>query len=203
MSITAITAVMAYQAMDSAGRLAEVAQQEGDDLQKLSGAMSLIAQDFRHISPRKSRDPEGGAELKPAFSFSEFALPMLEFTRTGKINPQVERFQRDHLERVHYHLENEKLIRSSWVMIDHYESDEPQRVVLFREVESFTVEPIKLESSLGVISSDQPVSPSEIKTYDKWPPVGLKSGIPDGVKITINSKRWGKIIRTFELVGEH
>ncbi|MCK5880608.1 MAG: prepilin-type N-terminal cleavage/methylation domain-containing protein, partial [Sinobacterium sp.] len=77
MSITAITAVMAYQAMDSAGRLAEVAQQEGDDLQKLSGAMSLIAQDFRHISPRKSRDPEGGAELKPAFSFSEFALPML------------------------------------------------------------------------------------------------------------------------------
>lgn len=204
MSITAITAIMAYQAMDSAGRLSEVIQDEGDGLQKLSSAMSLMAQDFRHISIRKVRDPEGGKRLKLAFEFNEFSSPMLAFTRTGKVNPQVERFQRDHLERVNYHLEDEKLIRSSWSMTDHYDSDDAQHVVLFRDIQSFKLESIKLESnSVPEISNGTVVvGARQLKTYDKWPINDSEKTIPDGVKITLDSKRWGILTRTFELVGE-
>lgn len=204
MSITAITAVMAYQAMDSAGRLAEVTQEEGDDLQKLSSAMNLIAQDFRHIVRRKIRDPEGGNQLQLGFLYNEFSLPMLAFTRNGKINPQLERFQRDHLERVHYQLEDKQLIRSSWLMVDHYDDNEPQKVVLFKQVDNFNLELIQLETpSLPQVNNGAiSVGPSQLKRYQKWPPEQGIQQIPDGVTLTIESSRWGKIIRTFELVGE-
>ncbi len=204
MSITAITAVMAYQAMDSAGRLAEVAQETGNDLQELSSAMNLIASDFRHVSRRKVRDPEGGINFKRAFEYNEFALPMLALTRTGKVNPQVERFQRDHLERVHYQLEDQKLVRSSWAMVDHYDNDEPQSIVLFRDVESFTIEIIKLVAGSGTpqVNNNQVVlPPRKVAKFNKWPDEAGRKGIPDGVTITIETKRWGKINRTFEFVG--
>ena len=196
MAITAIAAIMAYQAMDSAGRLAEVVQEEGDDLQKLSSVMNLIAQDFRHIVSRSVRDAEVGSGFKAAFQYDEFALPMLSFTRTGKMNPQVERFQRDHLERVYYHLDDDKLVRSSWAMIDRYEDDEPQTIVLFHDVESFKLDILVLEADIsgGSLSS-------KIKTQTKWVPTSNLEALPNGVTITIQTKRWGPIVRTFELLG--
>jgi len=202
MSITAISAVMAYQAMDSAGRLAEVTEEEGDDLYKLSSAVNLMAKDFRQVASRPIRDPDGNTNVKPAFSYDEFALPMLEFTRAGKLNPQLERFQRDHLERVAYHLDDDKLIRYSWPMVDRYSDLEPQKIVLFDDVETFSVKLLTIEVNLANISQNSR------KTYEKWPPLDsvqsnsalASKSMPQGIEISIETKRWGKLARRFELV---
>lgn len=214
MSITAIAAVMAYQAMDSAGRMAETVQDESEQLQQLSAVMNLMAKDFRHIAPRKVRDPDGGGFLS-AFTYDEFSIPMMQFTRNGKFNPQPKVFQRDHLERVAYHLDDEKLIRYSWPMVDHYSDLEPNEIVMFEEVSEFRVSFQYLEYSISTNATSDIQQRVKQDTL-KWPPAKLQQNtqsntgegsglgfdtIPDLIEISFETKKWGKIQRRFETTG--
>ncbi len=215
MSITAIAAVMAYQAMDSAGRMAETVQAESEQLQQLSAVMNLMSDDFRHIVTRKVRDPDGGRFLS-AFTYDEFSIPMVQLTRNGKFNPQPRVFQRDNLERVAYHLDDDKLIRYSWPMADHYSDLEPNEVVMFEEVSEFRMTFQYLEYPLSTSSSSE-VQQRIKRESTKWPPAklqqaaqnnnsdsGSNSGFettPDLIEISFETKKWGKIQRRFDTTG--
>ena len=195
MSITAIAAIMAYQSMDSAARLSEVSQKESDALQRLSTAMFFISKDFRHIAQRKVRNPNGDG-FDASFSYNEFSVPNLMFTRSGKLNPQIDRFQRSHLERVAYHLDDEKLIRYSWPMVDHYD-EEPQEVVLFEGVKQFKLELTNFEPDPNNLTAVR------VKKYQQWPAEAFsedKAALPQMLELLLETERWGVIRRKFEVV---
>ncbi|NRA41241.1 MAG: type II secretion system minor pseudopilin GspJ [Pseudomonadales bacterium] len=196
-SITAVAAIMAYQSMDSASRLAEVSQQQSDALQRLSTAMFFIQKDFHHIVARKVRNPDGDG-FEAAFRYNAFSLPNLEFTRSGKLNPQLDRFQRSHLERVAYYLDDQTLMRYSWAMPDHYGED-PQKVVLFEDVESFSLSFIQADNA----NASNPLASPQ--TIQQWPPDELAddlNSLPAFAIMTIETKNWGVLTRKFEFIEQ-
>lgn len=200
MAITAIAAVIAYAGLDSAIRLSASAEEEMDRLQKLSRALDVMGRDFRQIVPRKVRS-ESGYDFLQALTFQESASPLVEFSRNGWTNPQPERFQRSHLQRVAYHLDQEKLIRYSWPVMDRYADTKMQEAVVLEKVKKFSLRALvsNPQAANGVVNF------SQTTWVDSWPPSTGNSNAPTSVlpvalEITIEMEGWGTIRRLVELV---
>lgn len=212
MAITAVVSVMSYYGIDSAIRISRAAEQEADHLRQMNRAFDIIARDLRQVISRQVREPAGFAK-EDAFFLDENAEPMMRFSRTGWTNPEPARFQRSQLQRVHYHFDGEKLIRSSWQMMDRYDDSKTQEVVLLENVTAFSVRvmqqpDISQFSNLGSnVFINLPQASSKDQWESRWPPLssdGLQqtsSALPMAVEITVTLERWGEIRRIFELVN--
>lgn len=200
MAITAIAAVIAYAGLDSAIRLSASAEEEMDRLQSLSRVLDIMGRDFRHIVPRNVRNASGNG-FDPALVFNESANPVVEFSRNGWTNPHPEKFQRSQLQRVAYHLDQEKLIRYSWPVMDRYSDTKMQEAVVLEKVKKFALR--------ALVSNPQAASGtvnfSQTTWVDSWPPSTGSAPtavvpLPVAVEITIEIEGWGTIRRLVELV---
>lgn len=202
MAITAIASIIAYSGLDSSIKLAESAELQADRLQKMNRVFDILAKDFRQIIPRMVRSPAGDS-FEDALSYNELSFPMLTFSRNGWTNPQPERFQRSQLQRVSYNLEDGKLTRYSWQMMDRYDDSERQEFILLEDVKSFKIRVLK--------NDPQPVAGkidfTKSDWIETWPPVtnnllGEKTNsLPMALEVLIEIEGWGKVRRIFDLVG--
>jgi len=133
------------------------------------------------------------------------SLPMVSLSRDGWVNPLPERFQRSQLQRVSYHLDEDKLIRYSWQMMDRYDDEDPQQIVLLDNVRSFKLRALMHSTTAipGASNADKSV------WQDSWPPegspaanAGIPSSLPIAVEILIDIDGWGEVKRVFELVND-
>lgn len=200
MAITAIAAIIAYSGLDSAIKLAGSAEVEMDRLQKINRVFDIMTRDFRHVLPRMVRSPDGD-DYEHALFFNESSSPLLGFSRNGWTNPQPERFQRSQMQRVSYHLEEGKLTRSSWQMMDRYNDSEKQEFVLLENVTAFKVR--------GLMSNPKAVGGSLDFSNTTWvtswpPPDYMESSalntLPVALEVSLEVEGWGEIRRLFELV---
>ncbi len=202
MAITAIAAIMAYSSLDSSIRLAEQAEIEADRVQRVNRVFDVLAKDFRQISPRVVRSPDGMGFID-AFYFNETSYPMLRLSRSGWSNPMAERFQRSQLQRVNYHYDGDKLIRQSWQMMDRYDDSEAMEFTLLEGVKRFSIRLLMIKSvddGSGELKNDS-------EWVSEWPQaepdsvsVSGSSKLPAAVELNMEVEGWGNIRRVFELV---
>ncbi len=99
----------------------------------MNRAFQVLARDIRQVVNRPIVDEFGGRES--ALEGGPLARQMLALTRAGWHN-SVD-LPRSTLQRVAYYLEEDRLIRASWSVLDRSSSSEPREVTLLEGVESF------------------------------------------------------------------
>lgn len=192
MAIFAIIGVMAM------GGLNNIITQQGqtkvqlERLHQLQRAVRLMAADLAEASPRLVRDEQGSGNEDPIATGIN-PNELLALTRDGWRNPFAIQ-PRGTLQRVHYTLENGKLIREYWRMLDRTLTEPSRKQTLLEDVESV---------ELQFLDNPSP-GKTEGELLPQWPPVQTKSGAavsarPRAVKLQLKLKQWGMIERWIEV----
>ena len=133
MAITAVIAVLAYVSLSTVIAGVDSVRLEAEKITTMNRAFQVLARDIRQVVNRPIVDEFGGRES--ALEGGPLARQMLALTRAGWHN-SVD-LPRSTLQRVAYYLEEDRLIRASWSVLDRSSSSEPREVTLLEGVESF------------------------------------------------------------------
>ena len=173
MVIFSFMSIMAYTALANVFKSNEVIVAQEVKLKKLQRSMMFIERDIRQLvlRPRST----GYGKPSPAVDSGLDAEGIIEFTRAGNSNPTG--LVRSSLQRVRYHLQDKKLVRMSWNLVDHIDA-EPIAMSLLEDVESLSFKFLNNNNSWK----------------ENW---NSAVEIPKAVELTLEHKNWGKIVRLF------
>jgi len=188
MAIFAIIGALAMGGLNAVLAQKEVARRQLDRLHDVQRAVRLLTNDFSQLNPRYVRDALGTPELPIVSPCTVEYVVCL--TRDGWRNPFAQ-FPRGTLQRVQYALEEGKLERSYWAVMDRTLVNEPREQVLLEDVEAFEVAYLDQGSS-GEWTL-------------QWPPLTNTGGtngnaVLEAVRISITLKDWGEIVRIVEVI---
>ncbi len=188
--ITAILFTMAYGAIQQAIGNRERLQQNSARLRAVQFAVRSLVQDFSQLAPRPVREPLGEG-YQPALVTSGTDNTQVSLTRGGWMNPQGA--ERSTLQRVRYRLDDGKLLREHWLVLD----------------ATLDPEPIKRELLTGVKSFKLRFYSDGRNWQESWPPPSLgatriereQRWRPIAVEVTLELVDWGVIRRIIEVPG--
>ncbi|EIJ35686.1 type II secretion system minor pseudopilin GspJ [Thiothrix nivea] len=186
LAVFALLVMMAYQSVNlllDASRRVEEPQAEFQQLQR---AMAFVERDMHQLALLRPANNGQEREEDNSIIQPEALGVSLEFTRGG--NPDVawqlradgQGMMRSSLQRVRYVLEDGKLLRQTWNLVDHVESAQPVSLVLLDGVEGEPRFRFRLEAGGGFV--------------DKLPKV-LEKLV--AVEFSLQHKRFGSVRRIF------
>ncbi|MEE9444777.1 MAG: type II secretion system minor pseudopilin GspJ [Cocleimonas sp.] len=172
MMIFSLMSVMAYSGLINIFKSNEVLTAQEVKLKSLKRSMMFFERDMRQLVFRQRS--AGFGQSQGAFLYGLDSEGLLEFTRAGNSNPMD--LTRSTLQRVRYELNDKRLVRLSWNLVDHLDA-EPVKMTLLEDVDSFTLRLLSIDGAW----------------QDNW---GAKvSSLPKAVELTLEHKYWGKIKR--------
>ncbi|MBL6908629.1 MAG: type II secretion system minor pseudopilin GspJ, partial [Luminiphilus sp.] len=131
MAITAFVSVLSYQALSTALTGIESVRAESERLHEINRAFNVLSRDIRQMTNRPVRDEFG--QLASAVLGGALARDPLRLTRAGWHNSTGA--PRSTLQRVAYRLEDDRLLRLSYPVLDRTTAIEPTETVLVDRVE--------------------------------------------------------------------
>lgn len=154
----------------------------------VQAAVMRMTQDFASLEPRPIREPLGNSIEGALRADDRRQDQLVELTHSGWSNPAG--VPRPTLQRVAYRLEDDKLRRDYWVVLDRTQSEQPVSTVLLDGVKSI---------SLRYMSATR-------AWQQEWPPLGantpdMQSMRPIAVEIVMDLEDWGEIRRIVEVPG--
>ncbi len=173
MVIFSFMSLMAYGALANIFKGNEVITDQEVKLKKLQRSMMFIERDMRQLVLRARSS--GYDQSSPAVDAGLDSEGIIEFTRAG--NPNPTNLVRSSLQRVRYALEEKKLRRLSWNLVDHIDA-EPVTMLLLEDVESFGFKFLDRNNAW----------------QENW---RFGATMPKAVEITLEHKHWGEIVRIF------
>ena len=184
-TIFAILSAFSYSILNQSIISSFILDEKNERLQNIQRSIKLIEQDFIQIAPRPIRS-ELGQGYNGAITTSPTSGFALELTRSGWGNPLG--LPRSNLQRVAYQMENDKLIRIHWNVLDRTLSNQFQKDILIDEIESilFTF----LNENGEWIQQWPPLSDDKFLSMTKR---------PLGIAVVINFEQEGEIRRIFEV----
>ena len=184
-TIFAILSAFSYAILNQSIISSFILDEKNERLQNIQRSIKLIEQDFIQIAPRPIRS-ELGQGYNGAITTSPTSGFALELTRSGWGNPLG--LPRSNLQRVAYQMENDKLIRIHWNVLDRTLSNQFQKDILIDEIESilFTF----LNENGEWIQQWPPLSDDKFLSITKR---------PLGIAVVINFMQEGEIRRIFEV----
>lgn len=189
MGIFAIIGVMALGGLNTIVTQGTLAGDQDARLASLQRAIRLIGQDIGGADPRFVRDELGNQREAPFLADGRGDY-LIRLTRSGWANP-AQRPYRGTLQRVQYRLEDGKLFRDSWPVLDRVLGQKPHTEELLAGVED--VKFLFLDARSGSQEWQQ-----------QWPPLvnpaGVAASRPRGVQVALTLKDWGEIDRLIEVV---
>lgn len=189
MGIFAIIGVMALGGLNTIVNQGTLAGEQDTRLAGLQRAMRLIRQDIGAADPRYVRDELGNQREAPFIADGRGDY-LVRLTRSGWANPAQLPY-RGTLQRVQYRLEDGKLFRDYWPVLDRVLGEEPRTEELLTGVED--VKFLFLDTQGG-----------KQQWAEQWPPVdrttAVAAGRPAGVQVTLKLKDWGEIEALIEVV---
>jgi general secretion pathway protein J len=183
-SILAVIAMGGYNEMVKQSDIASAGAKRTRDIQ---AAMQRLNIDFSSLEPRPVREPLGDSVL-PALRADNRTQALVELTHSGWSNPAG--VPRSTLQRVAYRLENDKLLREYWLVLDRTMTSEPESAVLLDGVKRM---------QLRFLDGNR-------TWHEQWPPLGYSAPDmtrlrPIAVEITMELNDWGEIKRLVEVPG--
>ena len=149
LAIFAAIGVMAYSGLGNVMRQQAQTDAYAARLQEVEMAYRLLARDFEQFTARDIRDAFG--DRQPAL-LAPGGLSGVEFTRAGYPNPAG--YPRSELQRVGYRVDDGRLVRRSWRVLDRSQDSLPDELVLADRVEALVLRYLDVRN----------------KWQDSWPP---------------------------------
>lgn len=186
-AIFVVVGIMAMGGYNALIKQSDIVERNAKRTRAVQSAMQRITQDFSELEPRPIRQPLGSS-VDPALLSDSRTQELAELTRSGWSNPAG--VPRSTLQRVRYRLEDNKLRRDYWVVLDRTLSVEPITTLLLDHVKVMT---------LRYLDANH-------RWHDQWPPPGSASPDaarlrPIAVEINIELDDWGKLQRLVEVSG--
>lgn len=188
LAIFAVLSVLAYGGLRNVlDTRAHVAVEAGR-LTALQTAFSLMERDIEQTFARSVRDNYGDARPALMGGSAGSAASLLELTRAGYRNPAAR--ARSQLQRVAYQLQEGRLLRLTWQVLDRAPNSEPQQSELLTDV-----------TAAEVLFYDQNLTPQRV-----WPLPDAGSvapqALPRAVEVSVEITGWGRVTRLFRVPGE-
>jgi general secretion pathway protein J len=191
MGIFGIIGAMALGGLNAVVDQSTQTKVQTDRLTALQRAVHLITNDLASVQPRPIRDELGARSQKPDAPQAPLVSGQLDFdirgSRGGWRNPAALPF-RGTLQRFQYKVEDGKLYRDYWPVMDYpLQEAEPRRTELLSGVKS-----IKFWFYAG--DNNPP--------YDRWPPLSLTAQTnvrPKAIQVILDLDDWGEIERWVEV----
>lgn len=187
--IFTVVAALAYGGYSESVKNATATREKMQRLEQLQTTIRLFTQDFEQLAPRPVRDVLGQT-LEPALKADARTEYLVALTRAGWSNPAGT--QRSTLQRVAYVLEDDKLRREHWAVLERTLANEPIKRDLIDRVTSV---------QLRYLDSNK-------NWNEQWPPLSAAAGNligprsrPLAVEVTLELEDFGKITRLIEVGG--
>ncbi len=185
-SILTMFAIGGFAALNGAIKTRSKVETELQALGDLQRAMLMLSTDLNSARSRPMRDRYG--EKLPALIGSVNRDKFLEFTRGGVRRPAALVGDFSNLQRIAYTLEDERLWRYRWSVLDQAQDSEPLATPLMAGVESIE---LKFYNADLQESSEWPkLQRGDERELEAVPP-------PAGLEMLIITKKWGEIRRVF------
>lgn len=162
MAIFAVMSAAMFMAFDSFQKGKEVTEASAERLKRYQIAFNILSRDMQQMLPRTVRD-EFGSDT-PLYAMRSDVGTEIEFTRAGWNRSPFSKIKRAELQRVGYYLEEKKLMRGSWRVLDRAEDSIPDRTELLDGIESLSFVFYYLDKQ------------STLQSTDVWPPDSIKQG---------------------------
>lgn len=194
MAITAFVSVLSYQTLSTALAGIESARTESERLYEINRAFTVLSRDVRQMTNRPVRDEFG--QMASAVSGGELARDPLRLTRSGWHNSTGA--PRSTLQRVAYRLEEDKLLRLSYPVLDRTTAIEPTETVLIDGVEVFE---LRFLPSVNALEVDRNQVIDRRFWQENWvADVGFTDKIidpPAAIEVRVILSDWGELERLY------
>jgi general secretion pathway protein J len=186
--VFAIVSAIAMGGYNELVKQSDIASAGAARTRAVQAAVQRLVLDFTSLEPRPVREPLGDS-IQPALrAAADDSERIVELTHSGWSNPAG--VPRSTLQRVSYRLEDKKLMREYWVVLDRTLTGEPQSAELIDRVKS-----------IGLRFMD-----GNRSWHEQWPPLGYSAPDapqlrPIAVEITLELEDWGEIKRIVEVAG--
>jgi general secretion pathway protein J len=194
MAITAFVSVLSYQTLSTALAGIESARTESERLHEINRAFTVLSRDVRQMTNRPVRDEFG--QMASAVSGGELARDPLRLTRSGWHNSTGA--PRSTLQRVVYRLEEDKLLRLSYPVLDRTTAIEPTETVLIDGVEVFE---LRFLPSVNALEVDRNQVIDRRFWQENWvADVGFTDKIidpPAAIEVRVILSDWGELERLY------
>jgi len=188
MAIFALVALMAYAGLSQVINARIASESSLDRLTTVQFAFRQIAMDLEQLHPRPVREEFGDSQL-PAVIADLRRLNQLELTRAGWRNPLGT--PRSTLQRVAYRLEDGKLIRSHWYVLDRLQMNKPVEFTLLEDIEEFELRFMKSDGDWLNSWPDPDVSPAQ---QLEMRPRAIE------ISVQFSDEKYGTVRRLFEVL---
>ena len=185
LSIFSFVSVMAYGGLQTVISQKNSAQQNAERISEIQLFMMRISNDLRQAVSRRIRDEHG--DFLPAMQSSINSDETIKWTRLGYRNPA--QLTRSNIQRVAYKLEQQKLMRITWPVLDRAQDTEPMKTEVLSNVELI---------EWRFMNNDN-------EWLSVWPEEGEMAGmhpLPKAVEFTLGLKGWGKVKRLILLASD-
>jgi general secretion pathway protein J len=188
-SVFAIASYMAYSGLMQVMNARHHTGEAESRLTEIQLTFLYLERDLQHVVRRPIRNSFGSVEGE--IMGDELADYRLALTRTGWRVPEY--VQRSNLQRVGYLVQDEKLYRISWAVLDQAQDSQPKRTQILDQVENVEIRFLGADNQWVTSwnSLENTVQQSQQQVQPK--------GIPRAVAIKITLKDQGAINRMFLL----
>ena len=183
LSIFAVLALLAYGGLTGMLNTRAQSDERAEALRELQLAYRTLARDVEQWVPRRVRDEFG--QDQPSLSAGLDIGAALELTHGGWRNPAEQ--PRSTLQRVAYSLQDDALVRSTWLNLDRPADAEPVEQDLLQGVKEMQ---LRLLDASGV-------------WQERWPPPGqlvppqaeaaLPTPVPRALEMVLTTESWGEL----------
>lgn len=175
--VFAIIGLASAAVVNSMMRTNEQSAEVREQLQQLQQAMLMLETDLRQAVSRRT----------PAEEY---------YVRAGWFNPG-NLLARSELQPVRYFInEEQQLVRQHYTYADMSATTEPTERVMLEGVSEFQVKPLVKGAERNSFSTQAAQAAQASQGNEEGP-----MAIPDGVEVTVETERWGTIVRVFILNG--
>ena len=189
-SIFAIMSVMIFGGLSEVINVRTSTDKYTSRLTALQIAFMHFSRDARQLSNRSIRG-EYGDKLS-AVQSNDIGQYKIELTSTGYPNPA--QLNRSELQRIAYGVEDNKLYRYRWSVLDRAEDSKPNKTIILNDVSNMSVR--FLDNGNGSGNND------DGNWVTAWPPQidGVASNeLPKVIEVTYELEDWGRFTRLFLL----
>jgi general secretion pathway protein J len=185
LAIFAALAAAAYTTLNGVVEASRVVTEQMTRLQALQRTVQRMTLDFGQLAPRPVRDELGDGRL-PVLRADARSLDLVELSRGGWSNPLV--LPRPAIQRVAYRIEEDRLIRRQWPVLDRTLATEPAEATLLEGLQDIRIR---------YLSGDE--------WSEQWPPdaaagTGSLALRPRAVELVLVVEGFGEIRRVIEVI---
>jgi len=184
LSIFSMISVMAYGGLQTVITTKNTTQEASARIAEVQMLVMRISNDLRQAITRKVRDEHGGDI--PAMQLESSNQGALEWSRAGYRNPA--NLKRSNIQRVAYKIEENKLIRVSWPVLDRAQDTKA----------------LESEVLSKITAIDWRFLNNQNVWLSQWPAVGTKAAqysLPKAIELNLELEDFGKVRRLILLAS--